>query len=110
MDMRGRAAIWAVCAGLGIGSSAPVRAADRITKLCGQLVKLVKHDREQPVVKGSVSDSGRNSSPINEGGLFELSLLGSEYLPGQPVKVMVQVHGWEIYQPETGVVTLPEPA
>ncbi len=109
MDWHGKAKVWAMCVGLGLGLATPSRADERILEVTGYLVQLGKDDREQPVVGGVVSVRGlENPARSKEQGFFRLPLLGTVYRPGQQLTVTVQVPGWQLYQPEGGVITLPE--
>lgn len=48
-----------------------------------------------------------NPTRTIEQGFFRLPLPGRLYRPGQQVILTVQVPGWQLYQPEGGVVTVP---
>ena len=58
MDWRGKAKVWAMSVGLGLGMATPSRADERILEVTGYLVQIGKDDREQPVVGGVVSVRG----------------------------------------------------
>jgi hypothetical protein len=102
------AALCSIVVVLWFGLATPSLAQEHTAELSGYLVQLGKHDEPKPVVGAVVSIHGiGNPTRTIEQGFFRLPLPGRLYRPGQQVILTVQVPGWQLYQPEGGVVTVP---
>lgn len=102
------AALYSIFVVLWFGRATPSLAQEHASELSGYLVQLGKHDEPQPVVGAVVSVHGiGNPTRTIERGFFRLPLPSRLYRPGQQVILTVQAPGWQLYQPEGGVVTVP---
>ncbi len=102
------AVLYSIFVVLWFGRATPSLAQEHASELSGYLVQLGKNDEPKPVVGAVVSVHGiGNPTRTTERGFFRLPLPGRLYRPGQQVILTVQAPGWQLYQPEGGVVTVP---